>query len=76
MFNVSLAGDHLYGKWQFTRLLLIPSLTVSNLCIPFSHEMSWTELRQLLKFFLPTFVVFSKDVMKFHTDCGSVEKCV
>ena len=29
MFNVRLAGDHLYGKFLFTWLLLVMSLMVS-----------------------------------------------
>ena len=29
MLNVRLAGDHLYGKWLFTWLLLVMSLMVS-----------------------------------------------
>ena len=29
MFNVRLAGDHLYGKWLFTWLSLVMSLMVS-----------------------------------------------
>ena len=35
MFNVRLAGDHLYGKWLFTWLSLVMSLMVSYfvLCV-------------------------------------------
>ena len=29
MFNVRLAGDILYGKWLFTWLMLVTTLTVS-----------------------------------------------
>lgn len=29
MFNVRLAGDDLYGKWQFNRLLLLMSFMMS-----------------------------------------------
>ena len=29
MFNVRLAGDHLYGKWLFTWLLLLMAFMVS-----------------------------------------------
>ena len=51
MFNVRLAGDHLYGKWLITWLSLVMSLMVSYLCCPFSNEMSWmrtgTELIQV-----------------------------
>ena len=52
MFNVRLAGDHLYGKRLFTWLSLVMSL-------PFTHEMSWmrsgTKLSQFLRifFYLP-----------------------
>ena len=60
MFNVKLAGGHLYGKWLFTWLSLVMSLTMSYFVLcPFSHNMSWmkygTELNQFLKIFLPTF---------------------
>ena len=41
MFNVRLAGDQMYGKLLFTWLSLVISLMVSNLCCPFSHELSW-----------------------------------
>ena len=58
MFNVRLAGDHLYGKRLFTWLLRVMSLMVSNLVLSFFHEMSWmgsgTELSQLLRIFLST----------------------
>ena len=58
MFNVKLAGDHLYGKWLFTWLSLM-SLMVYFLCCPISQEMSLmrsgTELSQFLRIFLPTF---------------------
>ena len=58
MLNVRLAGDHLYGNWLFTRLLLVITLMVSFLCCPFSHEMPWmrsgTELSQFLRVFIPT----------------------
>ena len=56
MFNVRLAGDHLYGKWLFTWLSLVMSITVSYILLylavtddvftvsyfvlSFSHEMS------------------------------------
>ena len=59
MFNVWVAGDHLYGKWLFTRLSLVMSLMVSYFVLFFFHEMSWmrpgTELSQFLRMFLPTF---------------------
>ena len=59
MFNVTLAGDHRYGKWLFTRLSLVISLVVSYIVLSFSYEMSWmrsgTELSQFLRIFLPTF---------------------
>ena len=35
MFNVRLAGDHMYEKW------LMMSLMVSYLDCPFYHEMCW-----------------------------------
>ena len=59
MFNVRLAGDHLYGKWLFTWLSLVMSVTVSYFVLLFfSQEMSWmrsgTELSQFLRNFLST----------------------
>ena len=58
MFNVKLAGDHLYGKWLFTWLSLLMALMASYLCYPFSHEMSWMrsgiEFSQSLRNVLPT----------------------
>ena len=57
MFNVRLAGDHLYWKWLFTRLSLVMSLMVSYFVLYFSHELSWmisrTELSQFHGIFLP-----------------------
>ena len=35
MFNVRLAGDHLYGKWLFTWLSLMVSLMVSYFVLSF-----------------------------------------
>ena len=54
MFNVRLAGDHLYGKMLFTWLSLVMSLMRSFCAVFFfSHEMSWmrslTELSQFLR---------------------------
>ena len=58
MFNVRLAGGHLYGKWLFTWLSLVMSLMVSYFVLSVSPEMSWmrsgTELRPFLRIFLPT----------------------
>ena len=58
MFNVRLAGEHLYGRWLFTWLSLVMSLMMYFLCSPFSDEMSWmrswTEIGQFLRIFLPT----------------------
>ena len=58
MFNVRLAGDHLYGKSLCTWLSLLMSFMVSYFVIFFfPHEMSWmrsgTELGQFLRPFLP-----------------------
>ena len=53
MFNVRLAGDHLYGKCLFTWLSLVMSLVVSRFI--FSHDMSWmrsgTELSKFVRIF-------------------------
>ena len=58
MFNVRLAGDHVYGKWLFTWMSLVMSLIVSHFVLSLSLEMSWmrsgTELSQFLGIFLPT----------------------
>ena len=58
MFNVRLAGDHLYGKWLFTWLLLAMSLMMSNFRLSVFHKMSWmrsgTEWSQFLRIVLPT----------------------
>ena len=35
MFNVRLAGDHLYGKWLITWLSLVMSLMVSYFVLSF-----------------------------------------
>ena len=60
MFNVKLAGVHLYRKWLFTWLSLVMSLMVSFFMLSFSHEMSWvrsgTELSQFQRIFLSTSV--------------------
>ena len=58
MFNVTLAGDHLYGKLLFNLLSLMMSLMVSYFVLFFSQKMSWmrtgTELSQSPRIFLPT----------------------
>ena len=58
MLNVTLAGDHLYGKLLFTWLSLVMSMMVSFYAVLFSHEMSsmrsGTKLSQFLRVFLPT----------------------
>ena len=57
MLNVTLAGDHLYGKQLFTWLSLLMSLMASFCDVLFPHEMSWirsgTLLNQFLGVFLP-----------------------
>ena len=63
MFNVMLAGDHL-----FIWLLLVMSLMVSYFVLSFFiHEMSWMrsgiELSQSLRIFLPPF--FSMNTVTF-----------
>ena len=61
MLNVRVAGDHLYGKLQFTWLSLVVSIIVSFCAVLFSHGMSkmgsWTWLGPILRGFLPTLVV-------------------
>ena len=69
MFNVRLAGDHLYGKWLLTWLSLVISLIVSCFVLSFSHEVSWVksgaEFSLLLGIFLPTFSLPLKELMIF-----------
>ena len=61
MFNIRLAGAHLYDKFLFTLRSLGMSLMVScfSLLLFFSHYMLWmrsgNELKLFLKIFLPTF---------------------
>ena len=45
MFDVRLAGDHLYGNWLFTRLSLVMSLMVSNFMLSFFPRDSWMRSR-------------------------------
>ena len=61
MFNVRLAGDHLYEKWLFTWLSLVMSLMVSNIVFcPCFHEMfsmkSGTKLGQFMRIFSSSLV--------------------
>ena len=65
MLNVSLAGDHLYGKLLFTWLSLVMSLMVSYCLIVLSFsprdvlDEIW-DLSRFLRVFLPTFVQHPK----------------
>ena len=60
MFNVRLAGDHLYGKQLFTWLSLVVSLMVSFCAALFSPLEVLDEIRDLIESvvflgdFLPT----------------------
>ena len=57
MFNVRLAGDHMYGKW----LPQVMSLIVSFCAVLFPYEISWmksgTELCQFLRVFYLFFLI-------------------
>ena len=57
MFNVRLAGGHLYGKQLFTWLSLVVSF-MASFVLSFSRWMSWmgsgTYLSQFLRDSLPT----------------------
>ena len=62
MFNVWLAGDHLYGKWLFVLLSPVMSLIVSEFVLTFFPrdvlDKIWdlrSELSQFLRIFLSTF---------------------
>ena len=60
MFNVMIAGNHLYGKWIFIWLSPIMSLMVPYFVLSFSLEMSWMRsgivLSPFRRIFLPTFL--------------------
>ena len=59
MLNVGLAADHLFGKWLFTWLSLVMSLTVSYFMLSFLPRDAWmrsgTKLSHFLRILLPTF---------------------
>ena len=58
MFNVRLAGGHLYGKQKFTWLALVSLM--ASFVLSFFLWVSWvgsgTQLSQFLRDFLPTLV--------------------
>ena len=61
MFNVRLAGYHLYGKWLFTCLLQVMSFDSVLFCaFLFSHEMSWMKSGTELSQFIRTFTLFTR----------------
>ena len=60
MLNVRRAGDHLYGKWQFTWLSLVMSLMASFGNVLFPRDVLdeiWDVIQSVLKGFLvPTLI--------------------
>ena len=60
MLNVREAGDHLYGKWQFTWLSLVMSLMASFYDVLFTRDVLdeiWGVIQSVLKGFLvPTLI--------------------
>ena len=54
MFNVRLAGGHLYGKQLFTWLSLVVSLMASFVLSFFPQDVLDEILSQFLRDFLPT----------------------
>ena len=76
MFNVRLAGDHLYGKPLFTWLSLLMSLMVSYFVLSFFPrdvlDEIWNELSRFLRLFLPTLTAGSDADRKISTrGCSS-----
>ena len=60
MFNVRLAGGHLYGKQLFTWLSLVVSFMASFVLSFFPLDVLdgiWDLIEQFLRDFLPTFVL-------------------
>ena len=68
MFNVWLAGDHLYGQWLFNWLSLVMSLMVSYFVLSFFPRDLETELSQFLRVFLPSFTL--------HLISAMICKCI
>ena len=62
MFNVKLAGDHLYGKWLFTWPPLMMSLVVTKFVLSFPTGcLGWDlelNLCEALRIFRTTFYNF------------------
>ena len=71
MFNVGLAGDHLYGKPLFTWLSLLISLIVSYFVLSFFPRDVFDEicydLSRFLRLFLPTLTAGSDADRKIST---------
>ena len=64
MLIVTLAGDHLYGKWLFTWLTLVLSLMASFVLSFFPRDVLdeiW-DLLQLLRAYLPTLSDWQRNV--------------
>ena len=68
MFNVRLAGDHLYGKLLFTYLTLVMSFIQFYFVLSFFPrdvlDEIWAELSQFLRIFLPILLEKSKLVFR------------
>ena len=59
MVNLRLAGDHLYGKWLFTWLLLMMSLIVSYFVLSFFPRDVLDEIWDLVESVLENFPTYS-----------------
>ena len=60
MFNVRLAGGHLYGKQLFTWLSLVVSLMASFCAVLFSHLDVLDEIRDLIESVSEGFLTYSQ----------------
>ena len=59
MFNVRLAGDHMYGKWLFTWLSLVMSLMVSYFLLSFFPQDVFDEIWNCIESVPETFPTYS-----------------
>ena len=59
MFNVRLAGNHLYGKWLFNWLSLVISLMVSYFVLSFFPRDVFDEILNRIESVPETFPIYS-----------------
>ena len=76
MFNVWLAGDHLYGKCQFTWLSLVMSLMMSYFVLSFFPRDVFDEIWDLIESVIvnfPTYLYTHKMLNNFlNTDKSGI----